>query len=465
MTLSASVAVFDIGKSNVKLSACTGSGDVAETLTAPNPVLPGPPWRHHDLDALKGWLMAGLAALSARHPLDRVIVTGHGSGCVLVTEDPDAPPAMPMIDYEQPSPAWLDDAYAAEAGDIWDRGSAIMLGATHNARQLLWSEMADPTAFVRARWVLAVPQYWAFVLSGVAVAEVTALGAQSHLWNVRDRRPAAIVARRGWDRLMPPLVPAAAALGPIRPELRRLHGLPPLAVHVGAHDSSASFHRYQAAGLQGFAAVSTGTWIVAVTDLQPPERMAEERGMTLNADISGRPVLGALTMGGREFAAIAGEQSLVSDSDVEPATLARIVASGTFAVPTFGQNDGQFPGSAGRGRIEGPPLESPIERRALALLHVALLTLACGNLVAPDAPWVLDGTFLRDPAFAGLIAALRPGARTDISTERYGIASGAAMLASGVSAPLPLDHARPLSIPGLGAYAKRWRELAERQVQ
>jgi sugar (pentulose or hexulose) kinase len=464
VTSAATVAVFDIGKSNVKLSACTGDGEVAETLTAPNPVLPGPPWRHHGLAALRDWLLTGLATLAARHPLDRIIVTGHGSGCVLVTADPDAPPALPMIDYEQPCPVWVDAAYADAAGDIWDRGSAIMMGATHNARQMLWSEMADPAAFALARWVLAVPQYWAFVLSGVAVAEVTALGAQSHLWNVRDRRPAAIVARRGWDRLMPPLVPATAVLGPVRPALCRAYGVPPLAVHAGAHDSSASFHRNQAAGLQGFAAVSTGTWIVALTDLPLPDMVAENRGMTLNADSTGRPALGALTMGGREFAAIADDQPDMPDLHVDPAALTRIVASGTSAVPTFGANDGQFPGSAGRGRIVGSLPDTSTDRHALALLHVALLTLTCGNLVAPGAHWVLDGSFLRDPSFARLIAALRPGARTDISAERYGVAAGAAMIATGGSAPLPLTPARPLSIPGLGAYAERWHALAEGQM-
>ena len=29
-------------------------------------------------------------------------------------------------------------------------------------------------------------------------------------------------------------------------------------------------------------------------------------------------------------------------------------------------------------------------------------------MLDPARPWVLDGSFLRDPAFAGLVAALRP---------------------------------------------------------
>lgn len=42
----ASVAVLDVGTSNVKLSACTADGHICETLSLPNAVRPGPPWRH-----------------------------------------------------------------------------------------------------------------------------------------------------------------------------------------------------------------------------------------------------------------------------------------------------------------------------------------------------------------------------------------------------------------------------------
>jgi sugar (pentulose or hexulose) kinase len=455
----ATVAVFDVGKSNVKLSACSAEGRVVETLAAPNPVRPGPPWRHHDLDAVEAWLLDGLAQLASRHPLQDVIATGHGSGCVLVTADPDAPPALPMFDYEQPIAPEVDAAYRAEAGDIWDRGSAVMMASTHSARQMFWAETARPEDFAAARWSLPVPQYWAFRLSGQAVTEASSLGAQSQLWNVRDRAYAAIVTRRGWIRLMPPLARASEVLGPIRADLCRRHGLPPLKVHVGAHDSSSAFHRYQAAGLSGFAAVSTGTWIVALTDAGLPATIDEARGMTINADMDGRPILGALTMGGREFSAVAGAQP--DGALADPAAIARLVARDSVALPTFGSNDGQFPGSAGRGRIAGPAPADPAERLALALLYTALLTHTCGTLVAPDLPWVLDGSWLRDPAFPGLVAALRPGRRTDISPEPYGIAAGAAVMCGTGRAPLALTPATPLAIPGLIPYAARWRALTE----
>lgn len=456
------VAVLDVGKSNIKLSACTADGHVVETLTLPNAVLPGPPWVHHDLDVQNAFVLHGLAALAARHPLEHFVASGHGSGGMLVGEDPDAGGTglvLPMVDYEQPLPPGLDAAYAPLSGGFFDRGSAVMMGATHTARQMFWAESAAPRGFARARWVLGIPQYWAWRLSGVAVSEASILGAQSHLWNVRDRRWAPIVAARGWGRLMPPFARAADDLGPVRPDLARRHGLPPLRVHAGAHDSSVSFFRYQAAGLKDFVLVSTGTWIVCFADRMDLGRLDEARGMTCNADMEGAPLGGALTMGGREYAAVAGDQP--AGASASPGVLASLVARGSLALPTFGSNDGQFPGSAGRGRLVGPPPEGPEERHALAVLYCALLAVTCGSTLDPARPWVLDGSFLRDPAFAGLVAALRPGRATSTAPESYGIASGAALLCRppGI-VHIDLSPAPALPLPGLDDYAARWRALA-----
>lgn len=463
-----SIAVLDVGKSNVKLSACDADGHVVETLSTPNPVLPGPPWRHHDLKALNGWVLAGLADLGRRHPLQHFVASGHGSGGVLVGDEPDAGgdgAVLPMVDYEQPLPDGLAEEYAPLAGDFFDRGSAVMMAATHTARQMFWAQRACPEDFARARWCLGIPQYWAWRLTGVAVSEATILGAQSHLWNVAQARWSPIVAARGWGRLMPPFAHASDKLGEVRAALQA-QGVPAMRVHAGVHDSSANFHRYRAAGMEGLCVLSTGTWIVGLADRMDLSLLDEARGMTCNADVAGAPVGGALTMGGREYAAVAGDQP--EETRVDPGALARIVARGTMALPSFGTNDGQFPGTAGRGRIVGPPPMDAAERQALAVLYVALLTMECGNRLDPDRLWVLDGSFLRDPAFAALVAALRPGRETRVNAEGYGIAAGAAALCHPDRAMPPPDLTEPQPLPGLPdltLYAARWRALAEEAMR
>lgn len=466
----ASVAVVDVGKTNVRVSAARADGHVVETIGTANAVLAGPPWRHHDLAGLGAFVFETLAALARRHPIERVIAAGHGSGGVLVGDDPDAGgdgAALPMIDYEQPLPAGIAEAYAPLAGDFLDRGSAIMMAATHQARQLLWMERDHPDAVAAARFHLGIPQYWAWRLSGRAVSEASFLGAQSHLWNVPARRFTPIVRARGWERLMPPFAAAHADLGPVRPELARRFGFPEaIRVHAGVHDSTANAYRYRAAGRADLMVVSTGTWIVALAGDVPLDRLVEARGMTLNADVDGRPVGGALTMGGREFAAIAGAQP--DGAVADPALAAALIERGTMALPSFGDNDGQFPGTAGRGRIAGPPPEGAAERLALAVVTMALLTVACLDRLDGARAVVLDGSYLRDPLYARLVAALRPGRETLSNAESYGVAAGAALLAGHAARTAPvqlaLERPDPFPHPGLVPYARAWRAAAEASV-
>jgi hypothetical protein len=171
-----------------------------------------------------------------------------------------------------------------------------------------------------------------------------------------------------------------------------------------------------------------------------------------------------LLPGGREFAAVAGAQDAGARVDQE--VLARLVAQGSMALPSFESHDGPFPGRGGSGRLVGTPPTDAGERLALGVLYAALLTLGCGLALAPAKDWVLDGSFLRDPAFAGLVAALRPENRVAVSSEAYGIAAGAAVLCreDEASVPLQLVQAEALVLPGLAAYAEEWLEMARGQA-
>ncbi len=266
---------------------------------------------------------------------------------------------------------------------------------------------------------------------------------------------------------MPPFAHAWQCLGPIRPALARRYGLPDrLAIFTGAHDSSANFYRYQAAGLDDATIVSTGTWIVALSSLTPLERLDETRGMTCNSDVYARPLGGALTMGGREFSHVAGRQE--DGLPAKEQIVRDLVARESFALPSFGDDDGLFPGSAGQGRFLGVSPETPSERKALAVLYSALLTVECLDALGSSGALVLDGNFLRDPLYATLVAALRPDNQTFFNLDTYGVAAGAALLVDhdlrGKPAAIALDRPQVYGgdLHSLATYAARWRQLATR---
>lgn len=100
----ATTAVLDMGKTNVKLSVATAEGHILETISTPNTVRDGPPWRHNDLEGLGHWTLSELSILCRQHPVAHIIAAAYGSGGVLVGDDPDGQgdgAVLPMIDYEQ----------------------------------------------------------------------------------------------------------------------------------------------------------------------------------------------------------------------------------------------------------------------------------------------------------------------------------------------------------------------------
>lgn len=450
-------AVLDVGKTNLKLLAID-AGRVVGRWAVPNRSLPGPPYPHHDLASTEAWLLLALRELAARHAVDAVVATTHGSGGVLVD---DAGPVLPMVDYEAPAPDWLERDYAAVAPTYRERGSRTFGGMAHLGRQAFFLARAFPAEFARARHILALPQYWAWRLSGVRASEVTSLAAQSHLWDVTGNRPSSLVGTMGWRHLLPPLRPAHAVLGTVTASVAAATGLPAgTPVLNGMHDSSASFYRYQQAGLGEATLLSTGTWIVGLNGCLPPGRLVEDRAMTLNADAAGRPVGGVLAMVGREFDVLTGgAPAPIGVDDLEA-----VVAGGTLALPSFVAMDGIFPGSGGRGRIVGPVPDAAAGRTALATLYAAMMATACLDLLEAAGTAVIDGGLTGQPLLPRLVAALRPDLRILVEPAGEGTAAGAALLPGHESrrAPIPLalKAASPLELPDLAAYRGRWQAAA-----
>ncbi len=160
-------------------------------------------------------------------------------------------------------------------------------------------------------------------------------------------------------------------------------------------------------------------------------------------------------MGGREYAALAGE----APAAAAPADLAAVVAKGVVPLPTFAAGVGPYP--AGQGRWDGDPGGlSPAERTAAADLYLALVTRACLGLAGRGRRIVVEGPLARNRVYCAVLAAL-PDLPVHPSPDATGTAAGAAGLFAGVAeaGALP-EPVAPLGVPGLAALAERWNRLA-----
>lgn len=447
------VAVLDVGKTNVKAVLFDRSGTLLAELGMPNRVVADGPYPHADTDAIWTFAMSALRDLGARQSIGTIVVTTHGASGALVD---DEGLVLPVMDYEWEAPAGLAD-YAARRPSFAETFSPAMPVGLNLGRQLAWQQVHRPDAFKRARWILAYPQYWAWRLTGVAASEVTSLGCHTDLWAPFAARFSSLVADRGWSSLMPPLRAAFDVLGTVTPAVAAATGLgTDVVVHAGIHDSNASLLPHLADTAAPFTVVSTGTWVIVMAVGAPLAALEPDADMLVNVAASGAPVPTARFMGGREYAAIAGDGApMATLSDVDD-----VVRAGTFAVPCFSPQGGPY--ASHPGRIEGPEPAGPRARAALATVYAALMTDdLLDRLGASAGPLIIEGRFASNPTYGALLAALRPGQSVLTAPDTAGTALGASLLASWPRPPrVAARHSvAPAPVEGLDAYRARWRAL------
>ena len=459
------VAVIDLGKTNIKLLVATPNGEPVETLTYPNNPDASGSYLAIDLKRIERLILDALTALGKKHRIRAIISTTHGCSGVLVD---DTGPVLPAMDYEANAPNWLGEVYAEICPAYSEVFCTLSRGVLRPAQSMLWQSREFPEAFARAKHFLLTPQYFAFWLGGRPVSEISSLAAQCHLWNPLKNEFSTIVGAMGWQPLFPAFAKAGAVIGHLSPEIARLTGLDPsVEILAGAHDSNANLYRYTAAGMADRTVLSTGTWMIGFNRGRRLEDFSEARAMVANVDVDGKPVASTLTMTGREYGILAGENP-VSDSRALRAA-AKLVAQGTLALPAFAEDPGPFPGSGGKGKIIGPHPLDEAEKGGLAALYAAFTADLCLEVLGSTTPIVVDGGFATNQAFGSLLAALRPNQSVVMSRSKDGTALGAALLWRRFERSQPVDNLAldstvPFDIPGRREAAEKWRKMADAQT-
>ena len=449
------IAVLDIGKTNLKLLVASEDGWPLETHAIPNVPNTKGPYLAYDLAGLEEWFLDTLAVVSQRHAIGAVIAAAHGCGAVLVDGNT---PVLPMMDYDAVSPPAIDQDYARIA-PAYDEVFCGISGAMRLGKQLLWQESAYPVEFARARTYLTTAQFFALRLGGRAASEISQLAAQSHIWDLVRHQPSSLMRKRGWDRLLPDRAPAGAVLGTVSEAVARRTGLArSTEILCGVHDSNANLFRYTAAGMADASILSTGTWMIAFQRDLALDKLDATSAMVLNIDVDGENVPSTLTMTGREYDLIRKEKS-AADAAVL-AALPTLFAQGTLALPSFVGDDGLFPGAAHRGRIIGPPPETPAEWQGLAVLYAAFSANRCLDALGSSKRIVIDGGFAANLPFARCLAALRPSQSVSVSQSRDGTALGAALLWRRFSRILPVSSVVLEAVTPLGEDGSESRSLS-----
>jgi L-fuculokinase len=452
--MSGCVAVFDVGKTNIKVVVFDRSGAVLAERSAPNtPLAPDSEWPYLRLDTEGAWafLLGALKELGARFSIQAISTTTHGCAGVLMRSDR---PALPPLDYEFDGFDAVDADYDAARPPFDEARSPHLSRGLNLGRHIFYYERCYPAQFKQATAFLTYAQYFGWRLGGAMASEVTSLGAHTDLWRPNEGDLSSIVDTFGWRRLFPPRRKAWDTLGTIKPEIAAATGLSrDVRIICGAHDSNVALVPHLLSRREPFTVVSTGTWVIIMA-VGGEGQLDPNADMLANVDVRGEPVPTARFMGGREYAVLAGD----APADADEADVAAILASGAVALPAFSDQGGPF--ASRKGVIEGEAPTTAKARAALATLYSALMTAHMLRRLEAPGDLIVEGGFTRSPAFAAVLARLMPGRRVAIAPMSAGADAGAAMLAhwDEPHPPPRLEPARAWGLPELEAYRDRWEQ-------
>jgi sugar (pentulose or hexulose) kinase len=446
------IAVFDVGKTNAKLSLIdAGLGRELWSVRRANQVVDGDAGRELDVANIESWLLESLRGAPHRERIRCIVPIAHGAAAVLVDH---AGEILAAPDYEDPR----FDEIAAEYLPLRDpyalTFSPNLPHGLNLGRQLFHLQTRRAALFERAAHVLLYPQYWAWRLSGVMAAEVTSLGTHTDLWRPQERAYSALARKQGWARMMPAQHSANDRLGPIKSSVAAATGLDAACeVACGIHDSNASYLRFLLdREREAFTVVSSGTWTIVMANRGDLRRLREDRDMLANVNAFGAPVATARYMGGREYEAIAGGAG-------EPTLegIAQVLSREAMALPSFA-SAGPYSGRAGR--LENVDGMSSAQRAALATLYSAPMTSSLIEALGSAGEIFVDGPLARNPLFASLLAACVPVGTVRTYPEGGGTRVAAYLAGERAAAEEP-QSVTPLRLPGLLEYQATWRHRVE----
>ena len=316
-----------------------------------------------------------------------------------------------------------------------------------------------PDAFARATDFLLLPQYWAWRLCGVKATEVTSLGAHTHLWRPAEGRfsdlcPAARLGEAvpaacggpgtGWARSDPELA-AATGLPPGLPGARRdprQQRLLPAASRRARRRRSPCSRPAPGSSPWRPGGRSTGwmrrptCWPMsmrAASRCRPPGSWAGARSSWWRVPTRCAPQAG-------------------------PADVAAIVADGGDGAAELRRRQRAVHRPAGQ--IVGDPGAEPARRAALAALYAALTVDVMLDKLGSAGPVLVEGSFHRNAAFCGLLAALRPDQALHATDDPSGTARGAWLLAHWQNSPVVPANlpppVQPWRVEGLTRYRSSW---------
>ena len=448
------IAVLDVGRTNKKLLIYDMKLNQVDSVFATIDDVANGTENHEPIEAVSRFFLDSLSEMGKRYQIAVISISTYGGTFVCLDENGQL--ALPALSGStDPGEAFHAD-FDAFIGDprLIHRRMATprMPYLSVMSRGIYYAKTHYSEKFARTRTILALPQYYGFLLTGKTGIDRTYVGTHTGLWDFEQMRFSEVRERLGVQGLIPETISRSwDVLGTLTPDIARQTGLSTdVIVTLGVHDSNASMIPFLVKEPADFVLVSTGSMCVVMHPEPAPVFSEDELGEMVyyNLDALGGVFKTALFVAGLEFdlylGFLEGIHGRREHPDFNPALIEDILKRGDeFILPAI-VPFGMYMHSPAR-FVEGdkvftldqvftgqaPNFMKDYERvYNILILSMALHTRKAMQRagIAPGKTAFIEGGFSHNTLYTHLIASLFPGSpvmRTDLNEAT---ALGAAIL-------------------------------------
>jgi sugar (pentulose or hexulose) kinase len=177
--------VLDVGKTLTKLTLWSPDRRRIDRRTRKNSHLSSNGYACLDVAGITSWMEGVLKDFAAEGIVKAIIPVAHGAAAAVID---DKGLCLAPLDYESEPPAETTADYRRITDPFSVTGTPALPQCLNLGLQLYWLEKIAPEAMRRGR-IVTWPQYWAWLLSGIAATEVTSLGCHTGLCSPRSASP------------------------------------------------------------------------------------------------------------------------------------------------------------------------------------------------------------------------------------------------------------------------------------
>ncbi len=451
------LAILDIGKTNKKVLIYDQNLKLVDSTYQNFNQIDHGDFLSDDLEAIYNWFLSSLQNFAHQYSIKALSISAHGATFVAV--DAEGNLSIPEICYTtEPGEDFHREFYQkfGQAEELQKATATPNFMALLNvSKGIYYAKKHFPEAFKATRYILNLPQYFSFRLTGVASAEPTYVGCHSYLWNFEKNTWSDVAKSLGiMDKLPEKIVNSWEVIGTILPTVAKATGLSnEVKVNPGLHDSNASLLPYLLKMKEPFILNSTGTWCVVMKEAARVQFAPDELGKVVfyNLNVFNKPVKTAIFLAGLEFETYTDILKKLHKRDnfpeFNPELYQQIInGSNEFILPGVTKGTGQFPDSEAR-VVSGKEIYSLQEIQSETNLPsflknyeyayaVLILSLAIQTKVAldrtgiqPGMPIFTEGGFRKNTCYNKLLTAFYPQSAVYTTALSEATAFGAAITA------------------------------------